>query len=80
MAKSKVPLIMLIYLVSGICSLIYEVIWFRMLKLSLGNTVYATSIVVSVFMGGLALGAFIMGRWVTDKIKKKLRLYALLEL
>jgi spermidine synthase len=70
--------IMLIYFLSGVCSLIDEVIWVRLLKLTLGNTVYASSIVVSVFMGGLALGAFIMGRY-CDRIKRRLRLYALLE-
>ncbi|GAH47377.1 unnamed protein product, partial [marine sediment metagenome] len=50
----------------------------RLLKLTLGNTVYATSIVVSVFMGGLALGALIMARY-SDRVRRRLRLYALLE-
>jgi spermidine synthase len=71
--------LMLIYLVSGACSLIDEVVWARLLKLTLGNTVYASSIVVSVFMAGLALGAFIMGRY-CDRIRKPLRLYAFIEL
>jgi len=70
--------IMLIYFVSGACSLIDEVIWVRLLKLTLGNTVYASSIVVSTFMGGLAFGAFVMGRY-SDRISKRLRLYVLLE-
>src|SRR3972149_2873748 len=70
--------IMLIYFLSGACSLIDEVVWASLLKLTLGNTVYASSIVVSTFMGGLALGALIMGRY-CDAIKKRLRLYALLE-
>jgi len=69
---------MLIYFASGVCSLIDEVVWVRLLKLTLGNTVYATSIVVSVFMGGLALGALIMGRY-SDSVSRRLRLYALLE-
>lgn len=70
--------IMLIYFCSGLCSLIDEVVWVRLLKLTLGNTVYASSIVVSMFMGGLALGALIMSRY-ADKIKRPLRLYAALE-
>jgi spermidine synthase len=69
---------MLIYFVSGACALIDEVVWVRLLKLTLGNTVYASSIVVSTFMGGLALGAFVMGRY-SDRVTKHLRLYALLE-
>lgn len=69
---------MLIYLASGTCSLIDEVVWVRLLKLTFGNTVYASSVVVSTFMAGLALGALIMGRY-CDRIDKRLRLYALLE-
>ena len=76
--RATVRWVMLIYFFSGACSLIDEVVWVRLLKLSLGNTVYATSIVVSIFMAGLALGAFIMGRY-CDRISKRLRLYALLE-
>jgi spermidine synthase len=76
--RAQINLITFIYFVSGICSLIDEVVWVRLLKLTLGNTVYAASIVVSVFMGGLAIGAFIMGKY-CDGIKKHLKLYALLE-
>ncbi|MBN1391278.1 MAG: fused MFS/spermidine synthase [Sedimentisphaerales bacterium] len=76
--SASVNCIMLVYFVSGACSLIDEVVWVRLLKLTLGNTVYATSIVVSVFMAGLALGALIMGRF-CDRVRIRLRLYALLE-
>ncbi|MFC1738649.1 fused MFS/spermidine synthase [Planctomycetota bacterium] len=77
--KTAVRWIMAIYFCSGICSLIDEVVWVRLLKLTLGNTVYASAIVVSMFMGGLALGSFIMARY-SDQIKKPLRIYAILEL
>ena len=76
--RAGVGWIMLIYFVSGACSLIDEVVWVRLLKLTFGNTVYASSIVVSTFMGGLALGALIMGRY-SDRISRRLRLYFLLE-
>ena len=76
--RASINWIMLIYFASGGCSLIDEVVWVRLLKLTLGNTVYATSIVVSVFMGGLALGALIMSRY-SDRVGRRLRLYALLE-
>jgi spermidine synthase len=74
----SVNCIMLVYFASGACSLIDEVVWVRLLKLTFGNTVYATSIVVSVFMAGLALGALVMGRY-CDRLRKHLQLYALLE-
>ena len=76
--RACIKWIMLVYFASGACSLVDEVVWVRLLKLTLGNTVYASSIVVSVFMGGLALGALIMGRY-CDSVKRRLRLYALLE-
>ena len=76
--RASINWIMLIYFTSGGCSLIDEVVWVRLLKLTLGNTVYATSIVVSMFMGGLALGALIMSRY-SDRVGRRLRLYALLE-
>ncbi len=76
--RATVNWLMLIYFASGACSLMDEVVWVRLLKLTLGNTVYASSIVVSTFMGGLALGALIMGRY-SDRVVRRLRLYALLE-
>ena len=73
-------LIIFIYFISGACSLIYEVIWRRLLKLILGNTTYATSITVAVFLGGLALGAFLIRNRV-DKTKiNKLKLYGIIEI
>ena len=76
--RASINWIVMIYFVSGACSLIDEVVWVRLLKLTLGNTVYATSVVVSIFMAGLALGALIMGRF-SDRVKQHLKLYALLE-
>ena len=70
--------LMLVYLLSGACSLIDQVVWLRLLKLSLGNTVYASCVVVSVFMAGLALGALLMGRF-SDRIEHRLKLYAFIE-
>lgn len=76
--RKNINLLMMIYFASGTCSLIDEVIWIRLLKLTLGNTVYATSIVVSTFMAGLALGSLVMSRY-ADRIKRQLQLYALIE-
>jgi spermidine synthase len=56
-SKTGIRFIMLIYFFSGFCSLVDEVIWVRLLKQTLGNTVYASSIVVSMFMGGLRVYA-----------------------
>lgn len=47
---------------AGIASLVYEVVWLRQLGLSLGSTAVATSVMLSAFLGGLALGGWFMGK------------------
>ena len=68
-----------VFFFSGLCGLIYEVVWSRMLTLVFGNTTHAISAVVAVFMLGLALGSYLSGRWI-PKIKNLLRGYALIEI
>jgi spermidine synthase len=43
--------------VSGACALGAEVVWTRLLGMLLGNTVYVFSIILAVFLIGLALGS-----------------------
>jgi spermidine synthase len=68
-----------VFFFSGLCGLIYEVLWSRWLTLIFGNTTYAISTVVGVFMFGLALGSYGCGRILT-RIKNPLRAYALVEM
>src|SRR5207247_1951015 len=50
------------FLVSGFCSLVYEIVWLRLAMASFGVTTPLVSIVLSVFMAGLALGSWTAGR------------------
>ncbi len=68
----------LFFFVSGATGLIYEVIWTRLLTLVMGNTQYSVATVLTLFMGGLALGSFLGGRLV-DRQSSPLKMYALLE-
>ena len=52
----------LVLFLAGVSFLVYEVVWDRMLSLYLGVTVHASTIVVSSYMAGLALGAYFIGR------------------
>ena len=45
-----------IFFASGASALIFETLWFRQAGLALGNSVWASSLVLAGFMGGLALG------------------------
>ena len=67
------------FFVSGASGLMYEVAWNRMLGLVFGNTVFATSTVLTSFMAGLALGSYLAGRY-ADRILRSLRAYAFLEI
>ncbi|MFG0317625.1 MAG: spermidine synthase, partial [Planctomycetota bacterium JB042] len=51
-----------LFLVSGTCGLVHEVAWTRLLRRVLGNGTDAITIVLCVFMGGLAIGSFLFGR------------------
>ena len=69
----------LLFFLSGAAGLVYEVCWTRLLILPMGSTVYSMTAVLTAFMGGLALGAFLAGRWI-DHHGRPLRVYAQLEL
>ena len=76
--------IWLLFFLSGACGLVYEVLWTRHLGLILGNTTQSLAAVLSAFMGGLALGSFLGGRYVARrKTTARLNLlgvYGLLEI
>src|SRR5262245_18335545 len=51
-----------IFALSGFSGLIYESIWTHYLKLFLGHAAYAQTLVLGIFMGGMAVGAAIAAR------------------
>lgn len=68
-----------LFFVSGLSSLLYEVVWSKLLTLLFGSTVFAVSTVTAALFAGLALGSFWFGRFV-DRRGDALRTYALLEI
>jgi spermidine synthase len=69
----------MLFFLSGITGLVYEVLWAKYLSLVLGNTDQAHTVVLATFLGGLALGNAILGPQ-ADKVSNHLRLYGWLEL
>lgn len=69
----------LLFFLSGAAGLIYQLIWLRKLALIFGNTSYATSSILTAFMGGLALGSYLIGKY-ADRAKSPLKFYGFLEL
>lgn len=82
--KIKINTVFFIFFIlSGFCSLIYQVVWLRLSMASYGVTTPMISIVLSVFMAGLALGSWGAGRLSNElgiKPRLAVRVYALLEL
>jgi spermidine synthase len=64
---------------SGAAALIYEVLWSRQFALVMGQTVYALSTIITAFLGGLAFGSWLGGRW-TRRHGASLRLYGAMEI
>ncbi len=59
--KSYQPVIFLLFVLSGFCGLLYQVIWLRLAFAAFGIVTPVLSVVVSVFMVGLALGSWLGG-------------------
>jgi len=67
-----------IFTISGFAGLIYESIWSHYLKLFLGHAAYAQTLVLALFMGGMAIGSWLCSRW-SGSWANLLRGYALAE-
>src|SRR2546426_6263510 len=71
-------MILFLFFCSGATALVYEVVWSKYLSLMFGSTIYAQTVVLAVFMGGLALGNRLIGAR-SDLLQKPLAAYGLLE-
>jgi spermidine synthase len=76
--KEAIRLLVPLFFVSGATSLIYETLWGRALHLVFGTSQVAIATVLAAFMGGLALGGYLGGRF-ADRMRRPLRAYGLLE-
>src|SRR5262245_58877513 len=74
-----VPLLAAAFLLSGAAGLMHEVVWTRLLGHLFGVSSFAVSTVLAAFMGGLALGSFLIGAR-SGRLADPRRVYALLEI
>jgi spermidine synthase len=72
------------FFISGLCGIVYELVWLRLAMAQFGVTTALTSIVLSMFMAGLGLGSWAAGSLVRacgQRLKiHPLKLYGLTEL
>ena len=72
------PALILLFIGSGCAALIYEIVWFQMLSLSLGSSAISLGVLLGTFMGGMCLGSLLLPRFVPTS-SHPVRVYAQLE-
>src|ERR1017187_774354 len=63
------------FFLSGFCSLVYQVVWLRVAMAGFGVTTPLISVVLSIFMAGLAFGSWAGGRLVKSLERKPARFF-----
>jgi len=64
---------------SGLTALVYQIAWMRELRLVFGFSTASSAAVVAIFMGGLGIGSWLLGRR-ADATPRPLAFYGALEL
>jgi len=72
-------LVLGLFFCSGATALVYEVVWSKFLSQMFGSTIYAQTVVLAAFMGGLAIGNRVFGRW-AGQWQQPVRAYGYLEI
>jgi spermidine synthase len=76
--------LLLLFFLSGLSGLIYQVVWVREFGTAFGSTIHTTSLVVAIFMLGLGAGSYLCGRWADRRYARApeslLRAYGVVEL
>src|SRR2546425_13145799 len=71
--------ILALFFCSGATALVDEVVWLKFLAQMFGSTIYAQTVVLAAFMGGLAMGNRLCGGW-ADRLRQPVRAYGYLEI
>jgi spermidine synthase len=74
----RATMLLCIFAASGFAGLVYESIWTQYLGLILGHSAYAQVLVLALFMGGMALGAWLTSRR-SELLARPLVAYAVVE-
>ena len=70
----------IVFFLSGVAGLGYQVIWGRMLHTVFGASSWALAAILSAFMAGLALGSLVAGRRAERMTQNPLAVYGVLEI
>jgi len=75
----SLPLLLILFALSGCSALIYEIVWYQLLQLAIGSTAVSLGVLLATFMGGLSIGSVGLPRLQLGG-RHPLRVYAALEL
>ena len=78
-ASRFLPLLLLLFTASGFSALVYEIVWYQLLQLTIGSTAVSLGVLLATFMGGLCIGSTAFPRF-RAALERPLRFYAFLEL
>jgi spermidine synthase len=73
------PALLLLFVGSGCAALVYEVVWFHILRLTIGATTVSIGVLLASFMGGMCAGSLLFPLIVSARFHP-LRVYAVLEI
>ncbi|HUP65407.1 MAG TPA: hypothetical protein VM557_09015, partial [Thermoanaerobaculia bacterium] len=68
--------VLVVFFISGVSALLYQVAWLKYLGFVFGNTVHAAATLIAIFLAGLGIGGYLFGRFFRKV--RPLRLYAVL--
>ncbi|MEQ1692174.1 MAG: fused MFS/spermidine synthase [Gemmatimonas sp.] len=77
--RRVLPFLIVLFVGSGLCALIYEVVWFQLLELVIGSSAISLGVLLATFMGGMCIGSLALPRF-ASRSRHPLQLYAMLEL
>ncbi len=77
-AERWLPALLVLFVGSGCAALVYEVVWFQLLQLSIGSSAVSLGVLLGIYMGGMCLGSLLLPRFL-NRSWHPLRVYAMLE-
>ena len=72
------PGVVACFFLSGFAALLYQTAWLRQFSLVFGTSELAVAAVLAAYMGGLAAGAAVAGRYI-DRVRRPILVYGVLE-
>src|SRR5262245_29191558 len=78
-AQRWLPALLFLFIGSGCAALIYEVVWFQLLQLSIGSSAVSLGVLLGVFMGGMCLGSLLLPKYLNRSLHP-LKVYAAIEI